>query len=149
MRLINITLAKAVEGLRDVVARFGEDHANGSSCRYAEYEGSRLVPVCLVGQFIADLGFLGALVSNDSMTWDDTIPKQAATCSPNSEFTAYLAEHGVTFDDDAVWFLQVAQQEQDASVPWGLAVKNALGRVHDEAVAALPTFSLLGYSEND
>lgn len=172
MRHITIDLPRAVAGLRSIVERFGENHvpsnpAGGAGCIYATIRDGALVPVCIVGQFVADLGFLGALLqpvadddeyavdfvlSQRSDTYSGTPrtePEQQGACVPSGVVWDALSEHGLHFTDDAKRYLRDVQAEQDASTPWGRAVEGALRAAHDRAVRALPTASLIRPEQDD
>ncbi len=153
MRTIHITLTDAVDGLLGVVRKFGPDHiaqdSDGSlGCTYIRRdEYGYFNAICIVGQYIAALGFLGALVKNDNGTTFDQhgacvwVPQEDRDefYTGNPEIWDDLASYGLTFDDDAARFLYLAQTEQDGGATWGEAVERAIASLHDEKVKRLGT----------
>ncbi len=116
-----IGLAQTIRMVNDIVERFGAEHVNmavdGACVYYITESNGRLVASCIVGQVVADLGFLGALV-------EDAVG-QVGACYLESKVWDLLEQHGVTFTENAKVFLRSAQDTQDRSRPWGEAVADA------------------------
>lgn len=149
-----ITLSDAITGLLNIVARFPNHKPESSSgtpgCQYFEREGHVLIPICLIGQYISDLGFLGALAlgRNDSSelqsgNGEDAAPYQWAACTTDSGMWDSLREHGLDFDEDAKVFMRYAQAEQDGGENWDNAVKYALHQTLTDTVRHHPAFGAL------
>ena len=144
---IHITLAYAIAALRGIAEREPDriGQADGGNCIYAVIKEGSLVPVCIVGQFIANEGLLRLLVKNPSKyevaTYsDEWNPTNHGACALGENVWNSLAAFGVTFDPDAQKFLHCVQVEQDAGQAWGLAFTNGsaefrkfvVGRARDE-----------------
>lgn len=133
MRQIHITLDDAVLGITNVVRKYGADHTSGggsNGCIYAARDQyGALVPVCIVGQFVANYGLLGALVIGDGFSE----PEQYGACEVGSEMWDRLEEHGMTVTPEARAFLREAQASQDAGKDWGTALLKAWQGVKDTA----------------
>jgi hypothetical protein len=124
---LHITLAMAVAGLRAIVEAFGREHtaSNGTDsngCVYSTadtYTGF-LTPVCIVGQWLHNIGALRAASYNSGGLY--------GTCSPRNEFWDRLDALGIRVDYDAQTFLRAAQTEQDNGSDWGHALDRALSK---------------------
>jgi hypothetical protein len=139
MNRITVSLMQAVSLIKAVVDRFPSDHqgnTDGSgSCVYIDtYDEAtgdrhddnplrRLSPVCIVGQVFADLGILRAMLQANGID-------QFGSCNPNGEdgmaIFANAEQMGVSFTEDAQWFLTNVQSEQDAGTPWPQAFTSGL-----------------------
>lgn len=135
---LHITLLMALEGLRSIVERFGEDHTpngDGQGCIYvAPTSNHVLKPVCIVGHFAHDLGILRALTTaGDSEHAHDGIHGSLCNLGALTNEVAGLLKnrHGITFDPDALAFLQSAQTIQDNGGAWGEALETASQQVLD------------------
>ena len=144
----HITMNMAVLGLLDILDRFGQDHyasGAGGGCIYStKTDSNALVPVCIVGQFFADLGILGALLE----TPNDRYNGVSGACPTNmgafaNETIDMLNARGITIDEDAQEFLRRAQQEQDSKNTWGYSVERALASAVSQGHIALPETSLI------
>ena len=150
---MNITLKMVILGMLDIIERFGEEHSprdNDRSgmdgCVYAtKVKSNALVPVCIVGQFLSDLGILG-------LTLPDPDSKVEGICSPHPvnagnlrDLRPLLAKRGVVMSDGAFMFLDRAQGIQDNALAgtWGKAVEGALALVVDEGLIGLPEQSFI------
>jgi hypothetical protein len=132
MRTQHISVNDAVRGLANIVRKFGPDHVAGSDgsagCTYGTRdEFGYLVPVCIVGQFIHALGFLGALVEDD--TGDQPGMLGACTVDFGNSVWNSLGDHGLTFDEEAKTFLYTAQNAQDGNADWGTSLLKAYREV--------------------
>jgi hypothetical protein len=135
----SIDLRTAFLGLVNVVQRFGDGHkpegrTGGIGCTYVseDHNGAPSFPltaVCIVGQYLSDLGVLRATLVE---TGDD----QYGACTPDSVVWANAESMGVEFSDDAKEFLRLAQSEQDAGHTWGDSVRTALSKTKANAKEA-------------
>jgi hypothetical protein len=129
----HFTLADVASMLSRIVARVGSDHIavrdNGKiGCVYAEVQNGSLVPVCIVGQFFADLGALAVLVREaPDFGLSGSEPEQYGTCI-NVDLWADAERIGFTFDEDAKEYLSAAQRMQDRGKSWGTALVYAQDR---------------------
>ena len=140
---LRITLLMAFNGLRNIVSRFPADHTAGgpgqNGCIYAREENGVLVPVCIVGQFFADLGLLRVLLTQ-GQGYKGTLSDAANASERGSEDNFVLCNlagldtslremlestYGITFDDDAFEFLLNAQASQDNGNTWPDAFETA------------------------
>jgi hypothetical protein len=139
MNRITVSLMQAVALIKEVVESFPSDHRGDSddtgSCVYiANHKDSdgynqgvsplmRLVPVCIVGQVFHNLGILRAMLQVDGTS-------QFGGCNPNGEdgmaIFANAEAMGVTFSEDAQWFLTNVQSSQDAGNVWPVAFTEGL-----------------------
>lgn len=135
----NITAQMVVLSLLDILDRFGEDHiarnpsgdADAAVCIYAVKNTSNaLVPVCIVGQFLADLGLLGLALRQPGNPHDGVLCANPNNVGGMFELRDYLRDRGVTMDENAYRILSEAQAKQDSGNTWGDSVNNAL-RVAD------------------
>lgn len=127
----SIDLRTAFLGLVNVVQRFGDGHkpegrTGGIGCTYVseDHNGTPFFPltaVCIVGQYLSDLGVLRATLVE---TGDD----QYGACTPDSVVWANAEAMGVSFNDEAKEFLRLAQAEQDGGNTWGDSVRTALAK---------------------
>ena len=131
MRTLTIDFDKAFDGLASIVDRFGGEHkpkgrSGGIGCTYAEetaagYLLPYLVPVCIVGQFLADLGILAAVLPEEGSS-----EQQYGACVAGSTIWENAEAMGVTFTDEAKTFLRMAQAEQDSGKAWGDSLQEAV-----------------------
>src|SRR5690242_11272279 len=130
---LTITAATVITGFNRILARFGDDHKatnpNGSGgCIYAVMNDGIMTPVCIVGQFFADLGLLGLLLS------DPTDPSDGAFCTkaqPNNlpgiaSAVNDLRHRGIEVEDAAFTILAHAQSVQDSGYTWREAFEAGL-----------------------
>jgi hypothetical protein len=111
-----------------IVQRFGHDHKaqtpeGGQGCIYATVSEGRLVAVCIIGQLIADLGYLGALLTAEPYFFEDGEPDQRDACSFGAALWDDLAGVGITFSDEAKSYARLVQAAQDAGRTWSQAVR--------------------------
>jgi hypothetical protein len=158
---IHLTVTVVLSMLSDVISRFGEDHTarkpgGGTGCVYAVQEGNRLIPVCIVGQVIADLGALRALVvpyetarkdASDGFysLGDGETPAQYAACTLENPMWDRLAAFGITADDDAKALLRAVQDVQDGDHGWGEALKFGIVNWHNAQVENLSSVEALNF----
>lgn len=144
---LHITLLMAFDGLKGIVERFGADHVNEGNCVYAVSDASGILkPVCIVGQFFSDLGILRALVAvydedTNGVTANPIFAADAnnvmgATCNlgglGNNDVRNRLRDNfGITFSEEAYFFLKTAQIAQDSRDPWGKAIEEAAALTMD------------------
>lgn len=124
MNRIHITLDVAIAAMLAIVADLGYDKKAGegnTGCVYGKVsENDFITPVCIVGEYIARLGLLRALVvDTGSNSWE-------GACGVESTMWDALEKYGVTADKDAKAFLYSVQARQDRPMPWGQAVTGAI-----------------------
>ena len=113
-----VTWFRAYELLRELVAEFGEDYVyeppDGEACRYV-HDGR---PSCGVGYVLVRAG----------------VPVEVLQAVDGSDFAA--VHEAVVFEEyvepDALDLLSDFQDAQDARVPWGEALRRAVGDDSDE-----------------
>lgn len=143
---LNITLRDAVRGFTNIIDQFGPDHKatppEGSSgtCVYALVnQYGALVPVCIVGQFFANLGLLRVLLDPDHHE-SNSVFAEANECNLaglSSKVRAVLDGHGITVDDDAWTFMGYAQSQQDRNHTWKESVEYAARRLDEDGLVTL------------
>ncbi|HEV7948345.1 MAG TPA: hypothetical protein VGP24_01135, partial [Glaciihabitans sp.] len=138
----NVTwdLAYVVASLRALVTEFGFNHSaskpnGGVGCIYAAVVNRALVPVCIVGQFLAREGLLRVTQHEDrSLDYgDNDDPDQWGACTMDSTIWAALDTLGVTVTDEAKAFLREVQSYQDRPSNWGTALNEALDNLRERA----------------
>lgn len=147
----HITIKNVVDGLTRIVKRVGRDHiavnpsggSSGNGCVYAVIVDGVLTPVCIVGQFFADLGYLGALVSSnddgDIAVCYGGLGDGGHNFPGDGTATGALLDHGFTFEDGALRILRDAQAKQDVGETWFNAVSHAFESYHSRVVRDLPS----------
>lgn len=156
---LHLTLAYVVAHFSDIAERFGVNHKQEDSCRYADAVGFTLKPVCIVGQFFADLGLL-ALVAKPELFSTEIGLENLGTCGLDQDGAHLwnaLAAAGITWDDDAQKFMAYVQTYQDgrfndvattglsgqaARATWAEAVTKSLAKMQEDYVQASPYLSL-------
>lgn len=160
--MFNITLGlvEVHAALTRIVNRFGVEHAasapvGNTSCIYAVRSNGVLTPVCIVGQWLADMGLLGVVLSEDEVVQDNGYinPTQEGACTPGaSRIWPRLELLGIHVTEEAQGFLRRVQEIQDSGLDphdedpdrrWGTALNVATQEYHEQAIAALPTAALV------
>jgi len=128
---IHFTLAYVVAALRGIAGREPDriGQTDGGSCIYGVIKEGALVPMCIVGQFVANEGLLRLLIRRPgeyavATYTDDWNPENYGSCGLGEDVWSTLDNFGVTFDVDAKKFLHCVQVEQDNGSKWGVAFEN-------------------------
>lgn len=136
---LHITLLMAFDLLKGIIERVGADHKQMGSCQYAKETNGVLVPVCIVGHVFHDLGILRTLIGTES-EWHSAkfipgadLDASGLVCNGpgiSASLRTYLASrYGITFENEAWYLLEVAQENQDHRETWAKALNAAAGRV--------------------
>lgn len=128
---VTIDLSYAVRALRNIAqaepTRVGQ--ADSGSCVYATNKNGALVPVCIVGQWLANEGLLRFLLNDPDQSvldWQKEpygaeFPKNLDACMAQSAFWDRLESIGFHVEPEAQKFLHAVQRQQDDGLGWGLA----------------------------
>lgn len=146
---LTITVAMAMQGLVRILDKFGDDYAPKSpdgniGCTYMVVKNGVLTPVCIVGQFFADLGILGVLMTHADDEHNGiacSLEKGNATPTQDGALILRTVERlrarGVEVTEDARILLRAAQESQDNGNPWGHAVEDGLAVMVEETSVVL------------
>ncbi|HUC21061.1 MAG TPA: hypothetical protein VMR98_06265 [Candidatus Polarisedimenticolaceae bacterium] len=141
--LMHFTARDVREGLQRIVDRSNPNKrasdGGNTGCVYGKVENGVLVAVCIIGQYIADLGFLGLLLDGGKPDYgnDYSTPGFHGACTIGSSMWDALAAAGVTFDEDAKALSRYTQDAQDSGYKWSDALRYGTARtIHDAKVTA-------------
>lgn len=135
---IHFTLAMVVTALGNIARRDPERVGKSETgrCVYGIIENGALVPVCIVGQWFADLGLLRLLLNNPNEveSWNTDM---MGACAVEGDFWDNLSQFGITADEDAQKFAHGVQKRQDDGVTWMNAYNDAMAEYREVEQEAL------------
>jgi hypothetical protein len=149
----HIDAAQVRRMLLNIVRQFGHDHVakapgGGNGCTYVVVQNGVLVPVCIIGQLVANLGFLGILVTEDPGNYDSEDVAQHDACNIGQPMWDELANVGIVFTEDAKHYARLVQSAQDAGRTWSQAVQYGDAKfAEDKANAARDALGIDGVWE--